>query len=96
MKKDVVSKVWQLIFLLALSIPMSGFAQAIQVKGTVLDASGMTVIGASVLEKGTTNGVITDMDGNFELSVSPKGTLVSYFLCRFPNSGNRSKQSTQF
>ena len=36
MKKDVVSKVWQLIFLLALSIPMSGFAQAIQVKGTVL------------------------------------------------------------
>lgn len=61
MKKDVVSKVWQLIFLLALSIPMSGFAQAIQVKGTVLDASGMTVIGASVLEKGTTNGVITDM-----------------------------------
>ena len=51
MKKDVVSKVWQLIFLLALSIPMSGFAQAIQVKGTVLDASGMTVIGASVLEK---------------------------------------------
>jgi TonB-dependent starch-binding outer membrane protein SusC len=46
MKKDVVSKVWQLIFLLALSIPMSGFAQAIQVKGTVLDASGMTVIGA--------------------------------------------------
>ena len=80
MKKDVVSKVWQLIFLLALSIPMSGFAQAIQVKGTVLDASGMTVIGASVLEKGTTNGVITDMDGNFELSVSPKGTLVISYV----------------
>ena len=36
---------WHLLF------PMTGFAQAIQVKGTVLDASGMSVIGASVLEK---------------------------------------------
>lgn len=80
MEKRSCSKAWQLIVLLALLFPMSGFAQAIQVKGTVLDASGMTVIGASVLEKGTTNGVITDFDGNFELSVSPNGTLVISYV----------------
>ena len=39
----------------------------------------MPIIGASVLEKGTTNGIITDFDGNFNLSVSPNGTLsISY------------------
>ena len=36
-----------------------------QIKGKVVDAAGETVIGANVLEKGTTNGVITDIDGNF-------------------------------
>lgn len=80
MGKRSLFKAWQLIFLLALLFPMTGFAQAIQVKGTVLDASGMSVIGASVLEKGTTNGVITDLDGNFELTVSPKGTLVISYV----------------
>lgn len=80
MGKEVFFKVWQLIFLLSLLFPVSGFAQAIQVRGTVLDASGISVIGASVLEKGTTNGVITDVDGNFELSVSPKATLVISYV----------------
>ena len=80
MEKRTYFKVWQWIFLLALLFPTSGFAQTIQVKGTVSDASGMTVIGASVLEKGTTNGVITDMDGNFTLSISPKGTLVISYV----------------
>lgn len=72
-------KVWQLIMLLALFLPVSLFAQTIEVKGTVSDASGMSIIGASVLEKGTTNGIITDFDGNFSLSVSPDATLsISY------------------
>ena len=51
MEKRIYFKVWQWIFLLALLFPTSGFAQTIQVKGTVSDASGMTVIGASVLVK---------------------------------------------
>ena len=34
-----------------------------QISGQVLDSSGMSVIGANVVEKGTTNGVITDLDG---------------------------------
>lgn len=54
--------------------------QSITVKGTVTDASGEPVIGASILVKGTSNGVITDIDGNFTLSdVAPAATLlVSY------------------
>lgn len=50
-----------------------------QIKGKVVDATGETVIGANVLEKGTTNGVITDFDGNFVLNVSAGATLeISY------------------
>ena len=46
------------------------------VKGRVIDANGEPVIGASVLEKGTTNGTITDFDGNFQLNVK-EGALLS-------------------
>ena len=50
-----------------------------QIKGKVVDASGETVIGANVLEKGTTNGVITDIDGNFIINVASGATLeISY------------------
>ena len=49
------------------------------VSGTVVDASGVPVIGANIYEKGTTNGTITDMDGRFSLEVSPNSTLeISY------------------
>lgn len=53
--------------------------QAITVKGTVVDTNGEPVIGASVLVKGTSNGTITDIDGNFTLSnVKPGILVVSY------------------
>ena len=53
--------------------------QAVTVKGTVVDASGEPVIGASVLMKGTTTGTITDIDGNFSLAnVKPGILVVSY------------------
>lgn len=53
--------------------------QAITVKGTVVDTNGEPVIGASVLVKGTSNGTITDIDGNFTLSnVRPGILVVSY------------------
>ena len=52
------------------------FAQSTrEVKGVVKDPTGETVIGASVLEKGTTNGTITDFDGNFELPNVEKGAV---------------------
>lgn len=49
-------------------------------KGVVIDAAGETVIGASVVVKGTTNGTITGIDGDFTLSGVPKGSIlvVSY------------------
>lgn len=50
-----------------------------QITGKVTDEHGETIIGANVVEKGTTHGVITDLEGNFSLSVSPDATLsVSY------------------
>ena len=45
------------------------------VKGTVVDEAGIPVIGANVIQKGTTNGVITDLDGNFSLEV-PDGAVI--------------------
>ena len=50
-----------------------------KITGTVVDAQG-PVIGASVMEKGTSNGVITDFDGNFTLSVKPGATIVVSFI----------------
>ncbi len=53
--------------------------QTKKIKGTVLDSQGNPIIGANVIEKGTTNGIITDIDGNFTLDVSPSSTLqISY------------------
>ena len=49
------------------------------ITGTVMDETGQPVIGANVVEKGTTNGSITDLDGKFSLSVSPGAVLeISY------------------
>lgn len=54
-------------------------AQAGKVKGTITDAKGMPVIGAAVKEKGTSNGVVSDIDGNFVLEVGANATLeISY------------------
>ena len=47
----------------------------VNVKGTVKDASGEPLIGVSILVKGTTNGTVTDIDGNFNLN-APKGALL--------------------
>ena len=54
------------------SVQQSGKTK--QITGTVVDASGIPVIGANVMVKGTTNGTITDMDGKFTLEV-PEGTV---------------------
>ena len=50
-----------------------------KITGTVVDAMG-PVIGASILEKGTTNGTVTDFDGNFSLNVKPGATIVVSFI----------------
>ena len=55
-------------------------AQTVSVTGMVKDASGEPIIGASVVEAGTTNGIVTDLDGNFKLNVSAKGSLKISFI----------------
>ena len=57
------------------------YAQGKTVSGTVVDKTGETVIGASVVVKGTTNGTITDFDGKFTLSNVPNdGTIEISFV----------------
>ena len=50
------------------------------ITGTVTDAAGEPVIGANIIEKGTSNGSVTDVDGNFTLSVSENATLQISFV----------------
>lgn len=66
------------------------------IKGTVLDASGEPIIGANVVEKGTTNGTVTDLDGKFTLDVPGSATLsISYigFTEQLVAVGNQSTLS---
>lgn len=69
-----------LLTLLVLLMSTNAFAQRLTATGKVVDAAGLEVIGASVLEKGTTNGVVTNLDGEFSLSVGQNATLVISFI----------------
>ena len=55
------------------------FAQK-TITGTVKDSQGEAIIGASILEKGTRNGVVTDFDGNFTIKVSGDNPLVISYI----------------
>lgn len=77
--KNTFSRFWGIAMLLCL-IPLYAFSQSVVIRGIVKDARGETVIGASVVEKGTTHGTITDLDGNFELQVDSKSILVVSFV----------------
>lgn len=75
MKKNVF------ILLLLMLLPAFAWSQErINVKGVVYDDLKMTVPGASIVEKGTQNGTVTDMDGNFSLSVNKGSTLEITFI----------------
>ena len=67
------SKIFTCLLMLGLSFTL--MAQNSKISGTIKDQTG-PVIGASVLEKGTTNGTVTDLDGRFSLSVKPGATIV--------------------
>ena len=73
---------WQRLMLLALMAVASTvvFAQG-KLTGTVVDATGEPVIGASVIVKGTSNGTVTDLDGNYTVQNVPEGaTLVFSYV----------------
>lgn len=60
---------------------IGAIAQKHKITGVVLDANGEPIIGANVLEKGSTaNGSITDVDGKFTLNIDPNATLVVSYI----------------
>ncbi len=66
-----------LLLLISLVLWPAAFAQSV-ITGTVIDNYGDPVIGASVVEKGTTNGVITDIDGNFSLKLQNAKSVIVF------------------
>ena len=77
--KQPLKKIFMMGMLMLL-MPLSLIAQDITVKGVVKDATGETVIGATVMEKGTSNGTITDFDGNFKIKVEAGKILVISYI----------------
>ena len=69
-----------------------------KISGTVVDETGLPVIGANVVQKGTTNGVITDIDGHFSLTVPEDAILeisyIGYLAQSIPIGNNSSFQVT--
>lgn len=68
------------LFTLFCMIPLWALSQNITVKGVVKDGAGESVIGASVLQKGTTNGTITDFEGGFTLNLPSNSVIVVSFV----------------
>lgn len=84
-------KVSACVVLSAGCLPMAAYAESVEapvvesvlqqkaISGKVVDSKGESIIGANIMEKGTTNGTITDFDGNFSLNVAANAVLqISY------------------
>jgi TonB-linked SusC/RagA family outer membrane protein len=63
-----------------LLLPLCLLAQNIKIHGVVKDETGEPIIGASVMQKGTTNATVTDLDGNFDMTVPSDGTITITYL----------------
>ncbi len=79
MKRNATFKVL-LMFIVGLFLSVNTFAQQIVVKGIVKDTTGEAIIGANVIVKGTTNGTITDFDGNFLLNANKGDIIIISFI----------------
>ena len=71
----------------------AAFNASAQTKVTVVDALGEAVIGASVIEKGTRNGGVTDLDGNYTITVKSKNPIVVSYIGMKPQTVNISGKS---
>src|SRR3712207_3589964 len=69
-----------LLLLMALLVSAMSFAQHRSFSGVVVDSQGEPVIGASVVQEGTSQGSVTDLDGKFTVSVTPGATLVVSYI----------------
>ena len=68
------------VLLLLLYVPFALAQSQVRVTGKVIDNLGEPMIGVSILEKGTSNGVVTDIDGNYSLNARQGGTLVFSYV----------------
>src|SRR5665647_1453055 len=76
-------RIFTMLSILFLGILLSGAinAQGIRISGKVTDAAdGSALVGVTIQEKGTTNGIITDGNGNFSISIAPTATLVISYV----------------
>lgn len=81
------------LFLLFVSISWCSFSQSI-VKGEVMDQSGIPIPGVNILEKGTSNGAVTDFDGSYQISVSSNAILIFSYVGYKSQEINVSGKST--
>ncbi|MFH4967230.1 TonB-dependent receptor [Gaetbulibacter sp. M240] len=76
MKKDYLN--FKLFIILFISISWTSFAQDFSINGIVQDQSGIPIPGVNVLEKGTSNGTVTDFDGSFTMKNLNVGSILSF------------------
>ncbi|PXV59961.1 TonB-linked SusC/RagA family outer membrane protein [Dysgonomonas alginatilytica] len=79
MKKNFIKR-FSTTLLMLLAIPIWMMSQNISISGNVKDLKGEVLPGVSVLEEGTTNGIMTDNQGNFSINVSSNATLQFFYL----------------
>ena len=79
------------LFMVMLALSAAAMAQDVSISGKVLDPASQPLIGASILVKGTTTGTVTDIDGNFSLSVPENATMevssIGYVTATFTVDG---------
>ena len=69
-----------IVLMIVCMTPLWAYSQNITVTGTVQDEAGDPLIGATVQQKGSSNGIATDIDGQFKLSVPKNATLVVSYV----------------
>jgi len=90
---QIKAQALSMMLVLVMALPLNVFGQDRPVSGQVVDIGGEALPGVTVLVKGTTNGTITDVDGNYKLSVGPND-VISFSFVGFATKeqevGNRS------
>lgn len=85
----------KIIFAFMVTLSMAVFSQKKSVTGNVTDGTGLPLPGASIIEKGTSNGIQTDFDGNFSISVSSEKAILEISYIGFTKKevlvGNKTK-----
>ena len=79
MRYKFYKNLWLIVFLLSVSVTYT-HAQEVQITGTVLDETDMPLPGVTIILKGTTTGVTTDLDGKYSINAPQDGVLVFSFI----------------